>query len=68
MTRLTYEQRIQCRTLYQIANWSYDAISQRLSIPRSTVRLAINTPTTPPRPTGRLPTITFRRNRRARID
>lgn len=72
MTRLTYEQRIQCRTLYQIANWSYDAISQRLSIPRSTVRLAINTPTTPPRPTGRLPvcrTSTRRRLiKRATID
>ena len=55
MTRLTYEQRVQCRTLYQIAGWSYDAISQRLTIPQSTVRLAVNTPQTPPRPRGRLP-------------
>ena len=55
MTRLTYEQRVQCRTLYQIAGWSYNAISQRLVIPRSTVRLAISTPQTPPRPRGRLP-------------
>lgn len=55
MARLTYEQRVQCRTLYQIAGWSYDAISQRLAIPRSTVRLAISTPITPPPPPGRPP-------------
>ena len=40
MARLTYEQRVQCCTLYTIAGWSYDRISLRLVIPRSTVRLA----------------------------
>ena len=55
MARLTYEQRVQVRTLYSIANWSYERISTRLSISRSTVRLGANTPITPPLPSGRPP-------------
>ena len=57
MSRLTYTQRVQCQTLYQIAGWSYNQISERLAIPRSTVRLAIATPQTLPRPKGRLPNV-----------
>lgn len=54
-TRLTYRQRIECQTLYHHAGWSYNQIHERLQIPRSTVRLAVTTLTTPPRPAGRQP-------------